>query len=125
MPETLLNITIKENSKITAVFSGVVTIWLDSLLNSDINFNVSLGVEGVGNKSVIISNYFDGGIAKDHYVENTFYLYYETGSLTAGTYNISVKWRSLHTTAGTNQLLFSDVYPGERTRSLLVQELSN
>jgi hypothetical protein len=112
VPDTKMNITIETNSRIYALFNSMYVLGVSNSLDSDrVAFNISLQIEGVGQRISRIS-YFEMGTYSDmREFSSTFTLNYMTEELTAGTY------------PGNNYLLFSTP-SANFTRTLVVQELS-
>ncbi len=124
VPDTKMNITIETNSRIYALFNSMYVLGVSNSLDSDrVAFNISLQIEGVGQRISRIS-YFEMGTYSDmREFSSTFTLNYMTEELTAGTYEVSLSWISLIDHPGNNYLLFSTP-SANFTRTLVVQELS-
>jgi hypothetical protein len=123
VPDTELNITVQANSRITAVFSSLYILGIsDSLAPSKrVGFNISLGVEGIGNKITRISYFETSSYSAIREFSSTFYLNYVSTPLPAGTYTVSLSWISIEEYPSFNYLLFNT--PNANfTRSLWIQE---
>lgn len=124
MPDTTLDISIQKNSKISITFSAVGILHLDDTFNIKAQFLIALQVEGVGNRTFVVS-YFDNGGAVGHMREflHTLHYVYVTEPLPAGTYSIQVYWKSGTDAAGSNQLnLHGGLF--DYTRALWVLEIA-
>ena len=125
MNDTELSITIQENSRLYVSFSSMSYLWLSYFFTGYVAYNISLVVEGVGNRTFSIVHY-DSRSTGGFYQSLTYNLYIEylTGPLSAGIYNIVMYWRSLYDSVEYTYLSVSD--PGyENTRSLWVMELKS
>ncbi|UYP45946.1 hypothetical protein NEF87_002231 [Candidatus Lokiarchaeum ossiferum] len=123
IPGTKMNITIQENSRISAVFSTPTSLSLTSTADRVISFQIILAIEGVGNISTLVISVDDENdisyyrIRTDH-----IHLYYETEELPAGVYNIQTFYKSFIDASG-GALMLSDNPEKDYPRILLVQEL--
>jgi len=105
MPDTTLDISIQNNSRISVTFSAVGLLHIDDLFNIKVKFLIALQVEGVGNRTFTIIYYDNGGaVGYDREVVHTLHYIYVTDPLSAGTYSIKVYWKSEIDAAGINQL---------------------
>ncbi|MCP4760930.1 MAG: hypothetical protein GY870_04050 [archaeon] len=124
VPDTELNISVRANSKIAAEFNTQYLIEIYPTLNiSGVNFEVSLVVEGIGNRTTIIS-YFPNEtmVDGDILICDIFSINYVTSALPKGEYTISVFWRVVNYNEGDSYLEFCT--PSRNyTRSLWVQEI--
>ncbi len=125
VPDTELEITIGDDSKIDAVFSGIYVLGVSNSLDSDrLSFNIALIVEDVGNKTLRIA-YYEVGTYPDHReFSSSFYINYVTNSLPTGTYTVSVAWISNEDQPGTTNYLPFTTPNANYTRSLWIQEFS-
>ena len=123
VPDTEINITIEQNSRILAIFSGEVTLSIGTTFNFGVNFFVALDIEGVGNRTMRIHFYDNGGpTGTTREITHNLCNVYQSESLPAGTYTISVYWKSEYDATGSAQLLLSTI-ANPKTRALLVQEI--
>lgn len=125
MPDTELNFTISEGSRISATFSAMALMALDSTFTVRSSYNISLVIEGVVNRTLMII-YFDNSPATGSFRELSYNLYMNLVSarLSAGKYTISVYWMSEIDAAGTNSLSVAHNPPiYNYTRTLYLQEL--
>jgi len=122
IPDVEINITIKQNSRILATFAAEGSLTIASTLIGAVNFYIAIVIEGVGNHTQRQHFYDgDGDGAIREFAVNLFDIY-QTLSLPAGTYNVAIYWKSNADATGSNSLNLSTL-AGNRTRSLLVQEL--
>ncbi|MFW9852494.1 MAG: hypothetical protein ACFFDS_06105 [Candidatus Thorarchaeota archaeon] len=111
------------NSSLSILFSAVAILTLNSAWREKAEYIVDLVVEGAGNRALLYG-YYDDGPAYGAYRVFTFdiSINFDTGILAAGTYNISVFWRSNFDGIGTNSFYIYD--PGnDCLRSLWIQEI--
>lgn len=115
VPDTELNITVQNNSKLAVIFSGRYSLGLsDELSTGDkVAFNITLSVFDslnvlVGNRTARISYKTDEPIGTTILeISGIFYLDYLTSPLSAGTYTVSLSWISLYNRSGTTYFLFT------------------
>ena len=91
-------------------------------------YNISLGIENIGNRT-IQANYYDQGPATGfiRQIALNLYINYMTPKLSAGSYKVEIYWNSVFDATGSNSLSVAHVgglTPYNFTRTLLVQELS-
>lgn len=122
IPDTELIITTQGNSRLLATFTGEGSLTVDGSLVGAVNFYVAIVIEGVSNRTMRI-HFYDGiGYGAIREFAISLYNTYQTSYLPAGTYTVSVYWKSGADVTGTNSLNLSSLV-GNRTRGLLVQEL--
>ncbi|KKL51424.1 hypothetical protein LCGC14_2295620 [marine sediment metagenome] len=125
MNETELSITIQENSRLATTFSSVAELWLSYFFTGYVAYSISLVVEGVGNRTISVTH-FDmrttGGWQQE--MTHNLNIDYLTGPLSAGTYNITMYWKSIYNSTDYTHLsvAHSNYF---NTRSLWVQELKS
>lgn len=122
IPDTEINITIKQNSKILATFSAEGSMTIDGTLNGAVNFYVALVIEGISNRTQRIHFYDGTGYGATREFAVNLGTTYQTIDLPAGTYTVTVYWKSDADATGSNSLNLS-TFAGNRTRGLLVQEI--
>ncbi|MCK4379802.1 MAG: hypothetical protein KAW51_01610 [Candidatus Lokiarchaeota archaeon] len=123
VPDTEVNITIEENSRILVSFCSVVTLHIGANFDISMNFFIVLDIEGVENRTLRIHFYDNSGTyLAIRELTHSANMVYQTDTLTAGTYTVSVYWKSEFDAIGDSQLILSSP-TGNRTRSLLVQEI--
>lgn len=125
MNETELSITIQENSRLFITFSSMAKLWLSYFFTGYAAYSISLVVEGVGNRTYWITHLDarpTGGWQLD-FTKN-LNIDYLTEPLSAGTYNITMYWKSIYDSAEYSYLsvAHSNYF---NTRSLMVQELKS
>ena len=123
MVDTELNITTTGNSKLSVAFDAMFLLHLDSVFSGGTRYNITLVISGVKNRTTRISYFETPG--SGHTIEETYstHLSFETGILSAGTYTISVYWKSNNAATGFSQLIASGggfIYP----RSISAQEIA-
>jgi len=124
VPDTTMLISVQNQSRISAVFSGYYYISISSMDAGHIlHYNLSLDIKGIGNRFTHVRYH-----TTDHNIltETTgfnMYLDYVTDPLPAGTYNVSVFWMSLNDHDGTSYFTFN-WDPEDALRALWVQELA-
>ncbi|MFW9877307.1 MAG: hypothetical protein ACFFG0_29805 [Candidatus Thorarchaeota archaeon] len=124
--DTELSITIQENSKLYISFSSMAYLWLSYDFANYSAYSVSLVVEGVGNRTFFITHYDPRPTTGLIYQKLTYNLNidYFTGPLSAGTYNITMYWKSLYDSTEYTYLSVADnTY--DNIRSLWVMELKS
>ncbi len=123
MDNTSWLIETQGSSSLNILFLAVGVMSLNSAWREKSEYIIDLVVEGVGNKAILHA-FHDDGPAHGAYRVITFdiTINLDTGILAAGTYNISVNWRSTFDGIGTNSFYIYD--PGNNyQRSLLIQEI--
>ncbi|MHA1521290.1 MAG: hypothetical protein ACTSRK_13985, partial [Promethearchaeota archaeon] len=84
-------------------------------------YNISLDVAGVGNRTTSIIYFIQVTYGSNIEMTENVHISFETEILPAGTYTISLFWKSTHTViGGTTNLVAIGDYP----RSLYVQEIA-
>jgi hypothetical protein len=132
MADTEMNITVQSNSKIAVQFSAVALLSLYPDFNTKTTYEVSLVVDGVGNRTVKFV-YFDNEfpLSSGNYRELSYNLYlnYITEPLTNGTYNAAMYWRSTWDATPDTESVFSVNHNGTNkynyTRTLWVMEIGS
>lgn len=123
VPNTSLNITIKSQSRIFTSFNSPYILGVgDGFTAQRIAFNVTLGVEGVGNRTMRLASFDTGTTTSIREVASSVYIQYATNPLPAGTYTIKVKYISVTQFTNLGYLTFN-VPTANFTRSLWVMEL--
>jgi hypothetical protein len=129
MPETEINITVNADSRLYVSFSAMAILSLTDTFIGRQGYNISLGVENIGNRT-IQANYYDDTPAVNglfRQISLNLYINYMTPRLLAGTYKVEVYWNSMFDALGDNSLSVAHsggFTPFNFTRTLLVQELS-
>jgi hypothetical protein len=124
IPDTEINVTIKAQSRIFVVFNSPYVLGVgDGFTSQRVAFNISLGVEGVGNRTTRLSSFDFGTTISNKEIGSTLYVHYGTNPLPAGTYTVNVKYKSLTAYAGLNGYLTLNVPLANYTRSLWVMEM--
>lgn len=121
MPDTELNITTTGNSKLRVAFDAIFLLHLDSAFSGGTRYNLTLVLSGVRNQTTRISYFSSPSLGST--IEETYspHITFETGILTAGTYSISVYWKSNNAASTGSSMLFSlDGY----ARSIMAQEIA-
>ena len=130
MPETELTITINSDSRLYVTFSAMAILTLTDTFTTRQGYNISLGIENVGNRT-IQANFYDDAPAITSVIRQisiNLYMNYMTPRLPAGTYKVELFWNSVFDAPGDNSLSvahFGGYTPFNFTRTLLVQELSS
>ncbi len=111
------------NSSLTILFSAVGHMFLNGAWREKSEYLIDLVVGGFVNRAVIHAFYDFGPVVGDYrYVSFDLTINLDTGILTAGTYNISVYWRSTEDAVGSNYFRIYD--PSlNNLRSLWIQEI--
>jgi hypothetical protein len=107
IPDTEASITVKENSRISVTFNAIFMIFIDSSLTLTTAYNLSIVVQGYGNKSFTILYYQRSTTASKLLLYN-FHDTFITDPLTAGTYKVELFWKSVVDPAGDNYLVLND-----------------
>ncbi len=109
IPSMETTITTNGNSTLEVIFSASMFLYIhpDLLEGNGFSFNITLEIEGVVNKSVIILH--QRGDDNVNYIFAEFspcsvFLRAETPTLAAGTHSIKVWWVSLGNSGGLNKL---------------------
>lgn len=124
MDDTELDITVQENSQIYATFSTMALLWLEPTFTSKCSILISLVVEGLMNQTFLVL-YYDGNPSYPYYRELTYNLHINlvTPILSAGTYTISVYWKSTFDGPGDNGLSVAHSPNYNYTRTIFLEEL--
>ena len=121
MPDTELNITTSGNSKLNVAFEGAFMLRAGSTFVGNTQYNITIDISGVGNRTTLIHYGIDAALGKDIEIPCNIHISFETGILPAGTYSISIYWSSAYApTLGWSQLFAMDEYP----RSIYAQEIA-
>ena len=114
VPDTFFNITIQEGSQLKCTFSGSVLLGLWYLLGTEeVSYLLALGVEDAATyiteywKFVNIQYYDADGVSGGRELSFTCTIELVSAPLEAGTYRVSLWWRSEQTATGNNYLLFN------------------
>ncbi len=124
VPDTQATITIRGNSRIWVEFNTPYVLGISGAFPGPgrVRYEFVLMVEGVGNRTTYLTYYTENAPGASFELSSTFYLNYVTEPLLAGTYTISVYWRSIYDRTGFNYLLLNTMMYNW-TRSLLLQEI--
>jgi hypothetical protein len=124
VPDTQLNITIRNNSRIYMTFSGSYLIGVsDTLGTQSARFEVFLGLTvGYGGKYAYIKYLDLGGVNDAREIAGAISMDFATIPLPNGTYYVQVWYRSLASVPGSNYLLFRTPAM-DYSRSLMAQEI--
>ncbi len=123
IPSTNLTITVEENARLLTRFSALGFLTYSGGFINHTIFDIKLTVDGVGDKITSV-RYFLQSAATDYVqLTQTIYVEYFTPALTAGTYNVSVYWRSRWNPTGSTQLSLSHSAVYNHTRTLVVEEI--
>jgi hypothetical protein len=121
MPDTELNITTSGNSKLRVAFDALFLIHLDSAFSGGTRYNITLVLSGVRNRTTRVSYFSSPSLGTTIEESYSPHITFETGILTAGTYSISVYWKSNNAASTGSSMLFSlDGY----ARSIMAQEIA-
>jgi len=121
MPDTELNITTTGNSKLRVAFDAIFLLHLDSVFSGGTRYNLTLVLSGVRNQTTRISYFSSPSLGST--IEETYspHINFETEILPAGTYSISVYWKSNNVAISGSSMLFTlDGY----ARSIMAQEIA-
>ncbi|OLS29379.1 MAG: hypothetical protein HeimAB125_22650 [Candidatus Heimdallarchaeota archaeon AB_125] len=123
MDNTTWLIETQGSSSLNILFTTVVELVLNSAWREKAEVIIDVVVEGIGNKAILLG-FHDDGPALGAYRALTFdtAINFDTGIVAAGTYNISVYWRSTFDGIGTNSFYIYDP-SNNYQRSLLIQEI--
>ena len=121
MPDTELNITTTGNSKLNVVFIGAFFLQIYPDFFGYTKYNITLDISGVGNRttSILYLSHLASGIKTE--ISDNVQISFETEVLPAGTYSISVLWKSSYTIADGMTLL---ILKHDIPRSIYAQEIA-
>ena len=133
MNNTSLEITVQQDSRLNARFSGVFRLALKSEAVKRADYQITLMLQGVTGQTTHIS-YWDnaGSTTNTLYLTYTVYIEFLTDSLDAGTYTVTMWWQSLYDHPS-DPLIYSRLYASDidsvqqyndYSRTIIVQELS-
>ena len=121
IPDTELNITTTGNSKLNVAFVGAICLQMNKDFHGYTKYNITLDISGVGNRTTRIIYLSDSGVGTKTELSDNVQISFETEILPAGTYSISVLWKSTYTIAdGATFLHFNYDIP----RSIYAQEIA-
>ena len=123
MPDTEMNITTQGNTKLSVSFDAQLELLLVDTFESNAYYNITLQIEGVKQETVRIIEYHGEPIVGE--VHRFIYLQisFETGILSAGTYDISIIWYSKADTATLSRLSVGVNLIDNLIRTLSAQEI--
>ncbi len=125
MPDTEMNISIQQNSRLSVAFDGMAILSLDSTFTVRSSYNVSLVIVGVTNRTIMVLYYDEAASTGDYrQLSYNLHLFLVTEPLNAGTYTITLYWISQFNAVGSNSLSLNHT-DYNNTRSLFAQELKN
>ncbi|MHA1648450.1 MAG: hypothetical protein ACTSVL_12860 [Promethearchaeota archaeon] len=125
MPDTAMNITIQENSKLLVSFESVMILHMSSDFSGVTRYNITLEIVGVKNRTTRASFFANPGLGVMVETSEHIHITFQTDSLPAGTYSISVSWKSIYDVTTGSSSLNAAGGAFDYTRSLLAQELKN
>ena len=101
--------TTSGNSTLEVIFSASMFLYIhpDLIMGNGFSFNITLEIEGIANKSVVILH--QRGDVDTNYIFAEFspcsvFLRAETPTLAAGSHSIKIWWKSLGDSGGLNKL---------------------
>jgi hypothetical protein len=123
IPNTTMLITIQDQSRISAVFSGYCYRAINGMdAGHRLQYNISLNIDGVVVRETIVRYQTTDHQVLTELQDVNMYLDFVTNPLPAGTYNVSLSWISVYNHDGSSSLTFN-WDPDEPLRSLWLQEL--
>lgn len=109
IPSMETTITTNGNSTLEVMFSASMFLYIhpDLIMGNGFSFNITLEIEGVANKSVVML--YQRGDVDTNYIFAEFspcsvFLRAETPTLAAGSHSIKIWWKSLGDSGGLNKL---------------------
>lgn len=109
IPSMETTITTSGNSTLEVIFSASMFLYIhpDLIMGNGFSFNITLEIEGIANKSVVILH--QRGDVDTNYIFAEFspcsvFLRAETPTLAAGSHSIKIWWKSLGDSGGLNKL---------------------
>ncbi|MCG3227513.1 MAG: hypothetical protein H7645_11395 [Candidatus Heimdallarchaeota archaeon] len=120
---TEVTITTQGESFLAILFTMQAIMTISSLMVGSLAFDISLAVEGVGNRTlkVVYTDVTNPGSIRQMPVDVT--INFVTNSLIAGNYTVGVYWRSETNQGGASSLVGYNVADYMFPRSLWVQEM--
>lgn len=120
---TEVTITTQGESFLAILFTMQAIMTISSLMVGSLEFDISLAVEGVGNRTlkVVYTDVTNPGSIRQMPVDVT--INFVTNSLIAGNYTVGVYWRSETNQGGASSLVGYNVADYMFPRSLWVQEM--
>ena len=116
-----LNITTTGNSKLIVAFEGRFVLQLGSSFDGGTKYNITLDISGVGNRTTSIHYYMGAAYGSIIEISDNVHISFETEILPAGTYSISLLWKSLFIASP----IYSNLYLlNEYPSSLYAQEIA-
>ncbi len=121
IPDTEVNITTTGNSKLSVAFEGAFYLLLSSAFEGYAVYNITLDIAGVDQRATRIEFFEEISSGSACQIPCNLHISFETGILPAGTYEISVYWKSIVSpAAGTSNLCGVPGAP----RSIYIQEIA-
>ncbi len=125
MPGMELNITTSGNSSLYVSLEGLFFLGMDNLFSGFTGYNLSLVVSRIGNRTTMIFYYIQTSPSAFIYESHNIYMTFDTGTISAGDYTISVYWRSISDNPGAITTLTTEVQNAYHCpRKIYVQEFS-
>jgi hypothetical protein len=126
IPDTEINITISDQSRIVAIFNSPYIVGMGpDFVSQRTAFNISLDIEGIGSRVARVSSFGNTGATEFREHSSTLNINYVSDSLLAGTYEINVKYKSIIEHPSLQGYLTLNIPSVNYTRSLWVMELRN
>ncbi|MCF2138637.1 MAG: hypothetical protein K9W44_01115 [Candidatus Lokiarchaeota archaeon] len=122
IPEMNVNISISTNSKISATFSAIAFLTLGTGFQNHTIFSFRISVVGIKERTGTVRYFEQDALSAYRQISQFIYLNLITESLSAGTYQIIVEWRSDWDPSGTNSLSLGHSSTFNHSRSLVVEE---
>lgn len=123
MDQTEVSITTQGDSLLAILFTMQAIMHITSLMVGVLKFEISLRVEGIGNRTICIIYTDTTNPGSIRQIPLEISINYVTISLIAGNYTIGVYWRSVFDLGGPNSIIGYNTPDVEYPRSLWVQEM--
>ncbi len=121
--QTTLTITTLGNSFLSILFVMQTVITMSNDMDGALQFEISLVVSGVGNRTIKVAYFRQGPTGNYSEVPADVTISYVTDTLVAGNYTISVYWRSVWDAVGGNNLIGYNAPNFAYNRSIQVEEI--
>jgi len=122
VPDTNLSITTGGNSYLVAEFSGHVWIFLDVGFQNQMDFNITMAIDGTDVAWTLIDRFYMSAISNAEQTSEAIHFSFISGILPAGTHVANITWASRFSCAGSDSISMSTAGMN-MTRSIMLQEI--
>ena len=122
--QTTLSITTSGKSFLSLLYAMPAVFSIVDTMTGAIQIEIALTVSGAGNRTTKVAYYRQLATPGSYSeIPADVTITYVTGELSAGTYTISVYWKSIWPSSGANSLITNNPPNFDYARSLTVEEI--